>query len=341
MNADSHISQYPLFSIIIPAYNAEHYIDYCLDSVQAQTFIDYEVVVVNDGSTDRTQEICSRYRENNLKIAVIEKQNEGCYRARIEAMKRAKGRYFIFLDSDDLISSNTLQIISEELERNSYPDAIFFGSSSCYEEIFNPTNAQNQGGCISYDLNECKRDILSAKNNTLWGKAIKREVCLSGIQMDTDLEIAHGEDLVQLLSFIDNCSVIYSIQTPLYYYRSNPGSATSRFDQSQLNSLYVLFDILQKNGSEWQLEYCARVGSALHLCSTFKIYWSCRDKTNEVIFVKFCELVSRSGWLLTVSMKDIGLNNYLLLRAIACKSRTCVAALLSIENKLKHLIKDN
>lgn len=103
------------FSIIIPVYNVEKYLAACLDSVLAQSFDDFEAVCVNDGATDNSAAILEHYKENDNRIKVITQSNAGLSAARNTGLNVASGEYVLFLDSDDWIEPNTLQILSENL----------------------------------------------------------------------------------------------------------------------------------------------------------------------------------------------------------------------------------
>ena len=93
----------PLFSIIIPAYNTEKYIVRCLDSVMEQVFLNYEIIVVNDGSTDQTKALVDEYAEKyrETKILIISQSNQGLSASRNTGLENATGEYVIWLDSDD------------------------------------------------------------------------------------------------------------------------------------------------------------------------------------------------------------------------------------------------
>lgn len=94
----------PIFSIIIAAYNAEKYIKKCLDSLLDQQLLDYEIIVVNDGSTDRTGDICDHYAKDNFKINIIHQSNTGVSGARNRGLDNAVGQYILFVDADDTIN---------------------------------------------------------------------------------------------------------------------------------------------------------------------------------------------------------------------------------------------
>lgn len=124
----------PKFSIIIPVYNVEKYLHECLDSVLNQTYSgSYEVICVNDGSTDSSLEILRKYAEKYSKLNVIDTPNGGTAFARNIGVKASKGEYIWFVDSDDWVKLNSLQVLSDRLEL-SKPDVLCFNGKLCYEE---------------------------------------------------------------------------------------------------------------------------------------------------------------------------------------------------------------
>ena len=95
-----------IFSIIIPVYNVEKYLSQCLDSILNQDFTDFELILVDDGSTDRSGEICDQYKSKDSRVNVIHQENSGQATARNAGTKASKGEYIIYIDSDDFIISN-------------------------------------------------------------------------------------------------------------------------------------------------------------------------------------------------------------------------------------------
>lgn len=108
------------FSIIIPAYNVADYLSTCLDSVLSQDFSDYEIILVDDGSTDSTSQICDEYQKNP-KVHVIHQQNAGLSEARNSGVEVAHGEYLIFLDGDDFLTRNALTQIADALASYQHP----------------------------------------------------------------------------------------------------------------------------------------------------------------------------------------------------------------------------
>src|SRR5690606_22590995 len=99
----------PKVSVIIPVYNTENYLRECLDSILAQTFTDFEVLLINDGSTDSSGKICDEYAEKDSRIKVFHKENGGVSSARNLGLDNAKGEWICFVDSDDEILQDALQ----------------------------------------------------------------------------------------------------------------------------------------------------------------------------------------------------------------------------------------
>lgn len=120
-----------IFSIIIPAYNAEAYLSRCLDSIFSQEFEDYEVIVINDGSTDRTEAILKEYASHHPNLQVITQGNHGMATARNCGLEVAQGEYVLFVDSDDQITEGALKTLANQL---SGEDIIEFGSCILNEE---------------------------------------------------------------------------------------------------------------------------------------------------------------------------------------------------------------
>ncbi len=96
-----------LFSIVVPVYKVEGYIEKCIKSIQVQTFEDYELILIDDGSTDGSGKICDDYASKDGRISVIHKENGGVVSARNAGLSVAKGKYILFVDADDWIAENT------------------------------------------------------------------------------------------------------------------------------------------------------------------------------------------------------------------------------------------
>ena len=110
-----------LISVIVPVYNVEKYLEECLDSIQCQTYKNIEVLLVNDGSTDNSEEICERFCRQDSRFHLINQENKGLSGARNRGMSESKGEFITFVDSDDVIKEDMLeqlmeQVTSEEID---------------------------------------------------------------------------------------------------------------------------------------------------------------------------------------------------------------------------------
>ena len=108
----------PLISVIVPVYNVEKYLKKCVDSITSQTYKNLEILLVDDGSTDSSGQICNEFEKNDARIKVIHKKNGGLSDARNAGLDRAKGQYYAFIDSDDYIQDNTIEIMLNSIKKN-------------------------------------------------------------------------------------------------------------------------------------------------------------------------------------------------------------------------------
>ena len=116
----------PKYSIIIPVYNTEAYLKKCLDSIINQTYKDFEIIVVNDGTKDNSQDIIDMYVDKYEYVKSIVQENQGLSVARNNGIKKARGKYFLVLDSDDYFEIGLLEELNKELEKNGNVDLMRF-----------------------------------------------------------------------------------------------------------------------------------------------------------------------------------------------------------------------
>lgn len=219
----------PFFSVIIPAYNVELYIEQCINSVLVQKCKSFEIILVDDGSTDSTAEICDKYIDDE-RVFVIHKRNGGLSDARNAGLEKAKGEYVVFLDSDDYWDdSNFLNNASKKLKKQK-ADLLIFGYKKFFENhiksIYTPHgNAKNIVSLVNQnEFNICA-----------WDKIIRRKVL-------TDNKIlfrkgVFSEDMewcARVYSSIDTC-IIYS-EAP-YMYRERKGSITKTITKKNVDDV--------------------------------------------------------------------------------------------------------
>lgn len=225
-----------LFSIIIPVYNAEKYLSQCIDSILNQSLKDFELILVDDGSPDSCPKICEDYAKKNRQIKVIHQPNRGQSCARNAGLSYAKGKYIIFLDSDDyLIESNALEKI--KTKTTAEPDVIIYG----YKKLFESNGSFGSSVC---DFPKVKDDIPPARylkelllsgtySGAPWSKVVKAEFL-----KNNNIEFKPGlisEDIDWYLQIMIKVKSFAAINEVLYVYRLRSGSISH--GGAKLNSL--------------------------------------------------------------------------------------------------------
>jgi len=240
------------YSVIIPAYNVAGYLERCLDSVLAQTLKDYEVIVVDDGSTDDTPKIADAYAKMDGRITVIHKKNEGVSTARNTGIELAKGEYFLFFDGDDFVEPYCMEELYT-IAKEKKADTIIYGyhryendeiKETCYpifkKEIYEGEEILSEIiprfiGISSENINAWLRGenkALYVENSALWRTMVSGDVIRENhIKFNEKLKV--GEDTIftsEYLSYAKRCYVkqkcYYYLVTretsTIYVYEKNP-----------------------------------------------------------------------------------------------------------------------
>ena len=245
----------PKVSIIIPVYNTEEYLLRCLESINKQTLNEYEVLVINDGSTDKSEEKCSNFITDKPKFHLINKQHEGATSARFCGWKRATGKYVVFVDSDDFVEPDYCKALYEACETTNSPLAIcsyrIVTNSGMISAIHLPFNFP----LISNIQDDYIKPLLLGKSGNskcvygyLWLCMMLRERIAEECFID-DNKVA-SEDLAFNLFFAQHIERIAVVQRPLYNYYQRSGSLIHRYRSNILG--------LFKNLHEVCLRYCEK-----------------------------------------------------------------------------------
>lgn len=208
----------PKVSVIVPVYKAEKYLRQCVDSILAQTFTDWECILVDDGSPDRAGVMCDEYAAKDARIKVIHKANGGVSSARNVALDRITGTWLTFVDSDDCLYPNSLQKWVEVAEQNDL-DLI-----QCY---FNREYKEGQTAADTTEVQSAPEYADSEKYLTcVWGTLFKASI-VNEHSLRFDERVRLGEDQIFLLNHIQYCSRIQRVGDVLYFYRDNEKSAVN------------------------------------------------------------------------------------------------------------------
>ncbi len=214
------------FSILVPVYNVGPYLRECLDSVLGQSYKKFELLLVDDGSTDDSGRICDEYAAKDPRIRVFHKENGGLISARRHAIARFSGDYCVFLDSDDTLAPNTLEVLEKAIAESG-ADCVLYGI------LWNRPDGAEHIVCppdICNKLYTDKRAVLNIllnddSYNSLCRKCV-RASCFDGRDYAAYLHISRGEDRLQSAEILENAKSFYFIPNDLYIYRVNDGSIT-------------------------------------------------------------------------------------------------------------------
>ena len=286
-----------LFSIIIPIYNCELYLADCLISIDSQTYCDYEVIVVDDGSTDSSPLIAKSWIKDKPYANIVQQQNTGPLAARLTGVKHACGQYVLFVDGDDRLRRDALEKLSYSCKELG-ADLVGFAYSTV-PSFGNQINPQTLDKQNSISLTTMKRALLRAEMNNIWGKAYRREIIVENIS-DVGLHLRYGEDCFYLLNVFDRIKCVTYIKESLYYYRIHSGSLTANYNTQQLDDIIYVTERVLERGKEWGLSTDAAIG----VVSTYEYLLSRIAKSNIPRNMQILELAKLSRALVCLG-KDL------------------------------------
>lgn len=212
----------PKVSVIVPVYNVEKYIHRCIDSILSQTFTDWELILVDDGSPDSSGAICDEYAARDARIRVIHKENGGVSSARNVGIKQAAGEWITFVDSDDYLDEDSL-LSMVELTKHYDADLFCFGIRMTTTD--KPMQRKQQHDTLyTVDSSNLIKKILLYNTNCGPCSKMFRTKRLQNFRFDESLKI--GEDLLFNLHYLSNLhSPIICSDLCVYNYYTNPSSA--------------------------------------------------------------------------------------------------------------------
>lgn len=233
-----------LISIIVPVYNVEEYISRTIESILKQTYLNFELILVDDGSTDKSRDICEKFAKIDERIFVFFQNNRGVSAARNKGISKSRGKYIIFIDSDDWVAPNMLetylnQMISEdsELVINEY--------NREYDNVLYPQNGDLKEGYLTIEQTLCKIINPTGFYGSVWGKIFHADIIKKN-QLQFDISIAIGEDLLFVIDYIQYCSKISYGKNRLYNYVIRDSSALNTVNLRRLDIIKVYEQLLEK-----------------------------------------------------------------------------------------------
>lgn len=254
------------FTIIIPVYNVEKYLNECVESVLNQIYTNFEIILVDDGSTDSSPQICDSYAEKDKRIKVIHKKNGGLSSARNAGMKDMTGDYVLFLDSDDFWDDISLLCRTDEVIRKYASDVIVLGYRKFYDEKKVYVNGYDT---TIYEHGKTKAEqIKSLIGNNLFESSAWSKIVNTKLFRDNRLFFTEGvysEDIdwsARLLIYADS---FYALPGYVLAYRQNSSSITHNIKKKNIedlkNAIVKIVDfsaeINDQDYYEWFMNYCS------------------------------------------------------------------------------------
>lgn len=216
----------PFFSILVPVYNVEAYLDTCLQSLVNQTYTDFEIILLDDGSPDSSGAMCDAWVEKDARVRVIHRENRGLFTTRLDEIEAAQGEYLIFVDSDDYVHTELLAFLKERIDATSC-DVITYG-----RYVVGDGNAERRieltvypdGTVFESDARHTLLARLFANNDltSIWSKCVTRDLMQRLLPELRAYEgVNSGEDRIFSSAILSRFSKLMYTDEGLYYYRCN------------------------------------------------------------------------------------------------------------------------
>ena len=252
------MKEHPKISVIVPIYNAEKYLHRCIDSLLAQTFTDFEILLIDDGSTDNSGKICDEYAAQDIRVRVFHKENGGVSSARQLGIDKAKGEYSIHADPDDWVEPEMLYDLYHKALCDNADMVIcdFYIDKQTGVEMCK----QNIQECIPSNVFE--RLISQKLHGSCWNKLIRRE-CYKLYNVHFPSNIIRWEDLYVMCSLLMHPMKVCYLPKAYYHYDQmlNPNSIVRKPTMKGLNSQIYFISHFMKMGISDSLMYQAKIAT--------------------------------------------------------------------------------
>lgn len=251
-----------LISVIMPVYNVSAYLSEAIESVLAQSYADFEFIIVDDGSTDSSLDICQKFAIMDSRVKVYSKKNGGLSSARNHGIARASGDYLFFIDSDDMITPDCLERLYGALAQSGADVAV-----ANHQKFFDKAKKMEGKGAVRFlSGKKYVRDIFGPRyiGAYAWGKLFPRYLFEDRLFPVGRLY----EDMLTIPYLLYDLKRIAYLDTPLYLYRQRQGSILKTFSVNRVDELYAIHDIVSfaSKRSDYLLLWFARINEVRSWC---------------------------------------------------------------------------
>ena len=338
-----------LFSIVVPVYNVEKYLTKCLDSIASQTFRDFEVIIVDDGSADSCPETADAYAAGHENFRVIHQENQGLVAARNTGLFAASGEYVTFLDSDDWADPSMLSFVAGKLaEFPVKPDMVMFAAYEVFEDHMGETLNRVAEGF--YDRTRLEKEIFpylfSDRRNGFhsnsnihahtWDKFCRREILLSHCCQETRIRMF--TDVPLIFESLLYCNNVYICNEHLYYYnRQNENSIRAK---GRSNFVSENFMILHRYLRKRLQGYSDDIDRQLNDYPAVLLIAEITDALKDGITVRdearrLREKLNETGYLELIDERKLPLKQHLVISMLKMHMDLAVIALTDLNRRKK------
>ena len=225
-------------SVIVPVYNVEKYLPRCIESILNQTYKDFELILVDDGSLDNSGKICDYYANKDSRVKVIHKKNEGPSLARNVGLDIAKGDFVSFVDSDDWIEETTYEQLMDIILATHADIVRFSWETTDGENIIEKSYTNERYSQISTGRDVAKKLLLCEVESQVW-KAFYQRKCWINLRFPVGRCLC--EDLAVVYRAFEKAEIVAYVDKPFYKYRVNPNSITHMMEPINLYYSFLSF----------------------------------------------------------------------------------------------------
>lgn len=320
-----------LVSVIVPVYNVEKYLKKCLDSIIFQSYKNLEIILIDDGSIDSSGKICDEYSQEDIRIKVIHQKNQGVAIARNVGIDNATGKWILFVDSDDWISSSLIDVCMKYLDESK--EIAIFGHKREYQDMKSENEylklEENITFLTSKHFKDFQMEIFNRDRKTDFDKSLIKAASpckiynkefLSKYELKFPEHIPTGEDGIFNLYVFKYATQGICIQEPLYFNRQRLESATHNYnpkiekDLSALHLQYLAFLDKEKDKEFWSRILYERLIWSFSYCCILKYCHKLNPKNYRSRRNDFLELINSEEYRIPV--KDVSLKNFGLKKGI-------------------------
>lgn len=328
------------YSVIIPVYNVEKYINRCLKSILSQRYNDLEIILIDNGSTDRSGSICDIYANEDANISVYHIENHGVGSARNFGLSKARGEFIYFVDSDDYLVGNLFAEFEDKLTPDL--DLLVFSYYNSFEQEMTEKNRKKKilpynGSYDKYDFSKIFKDLfLSDMLYTVWNKLYRREFLIENNISFEKYEL--GEDVRFNLNAYRNVNKVYLSQDSYYVYViGRKGSAMSSYNPKRLQYQLQELELVDSLLKDWNIDSSNLDNTVKARILMSNIHNISKQKLPVIKKVKLVKEICKSKDMADFIRNDSSILNPLVKMLLRCRMYIVLIYLKKIQMLLQHL----